>query len=77
MQKATGYNVENLKLLRCPKTKRSRYGFKKKYKIFEVSEFLIWPYTQNQKLENLRNKSLFSNSDNSYNSRFKNDKNVN
>ena len=46
--------MEKLKLLRCPKTKRPRYGLrKKKKKIPEVSEFLIWPYEQNCQLENL------------------------
>ena len=45
--------------------------------ISELSEFLILPYNQNRKLENLGNMSLTSNSDSSYNSRFKNDKNMN
>ena len=43
----------------------------------EVSEFSILPYSQNWKLGNLGNMSLTSNSDSSYNSRFKNHKNVN
>ena len=38
---------------------------------------MVLPYTQNRKLGNLRNMSLLSNSDSSYNSRFKNDKNMN
>ena len=46
-------------------------------KISEVSEFSILLYTQNWKLWNLRNMSLLSNSDSSYKSRFKNDKNMN
>ena len=45
--------------------------------ISEVSEFLISPYSQNWKLGNLGNMSLTSNSDSSYNSRFKNHKNMN
>ena len=45
-------------------------------KISEVSEFSFLPYTQNRKLGNLRNMSLLSNSDSSYNSRFKSDKNM-
>ena len=49
----------------------------KKKKISEVSEFSILPYTQNRKPANLGNMSLYSNSDSSYNSRFKNDKNMN
>ena len=65
------------KLIRCPKTKRSRYGLRRKMKISEVSEFSILPYTKNRKLGNLENISLLSNSDSSYNSRFKNDKNTN
>ena len=43
----------------------------KKKKISEVSEFSIWPCTQNRKLANLGNMSLYSNSDSSYNSRLK------
>ena len=43
----------------------------KKKKISEVSEFSIWPYTQNRKPANLGNMSLYSNSDSSYNSRLK------
>ena len=39
-----------------------------------VFEFSI---LQNRKLGNLRNMSVLSNSDSSYNSRFKNDKNMN
>ena len=50
---------------------------KNKMKISEVSEFSILPYIQNQKLGNLRNLSLLSNSDSSYNSTIKNDKNMN
>ena len=46
-------------------------------KISEVSEFSILLYTQNRKLGNLGNMSLPSNSDSSYKSRFKNDKNMN
>ena len=46
-------------------------------KISEVSEFLILPYTQNRKLGNLGNKSLLLNSDSSFKSRFKSDKNIN
>ena len=46
-------------------------------KISEVSEFLILSYTQNQKLGNLENMSLPSNSESSYKSRFKNGKNMN
>ena len=65
------------KLIRCPKTKRSRYGLRRKMKISEVSEFSVLPYTKNRKLGNLENISLLSNSDSSYNSRFKNDKNTN
>ena len=45
--------------------------------ISEVSEFSILPYSQNRKLGNLGNMSLTSNSDSSYNSRFKNHKNMN
>ena len=65
------------KLIRCPNTERSRYGLRRKMKISEVSEFSILPYTKNRKLGNLENISLLSNSDSSYNSRFKNDKNTN
>ena len=42
--------------------------------ISKVSEFLILPYTQNQKLRNLADMSLTLNSDSSYKSRFKNKK---
>ena len=45
--------------------------------ISEVSEVLILPCNQNRKLGNLGNMSLTSNSDSSYNSRFKNHKNMN
>ena len=45
-------------------------------KISEVSEFSILHYTQNRKLGNLRNMSLRSNSDFSYNSIVKNEKNM-
>ena len=38
--------MKKLKLLRCPKTKRSRYGLRKKKKNSEVSEFSILPYTK-------------------------------
>ena len=70
--------MKKLKLLWCSKTKRLRYGLKKEEKkISEVSEFSILPYTQNWKLGNLRYMSLLSNYDSSYNSRFKNDKNIN
>ena len=58
------------------KIKRSQYGLKRKINISEVSEFLILPYTQNRKLGNLGNMSLTSNSDTSYYSRFKNNKNM-
>ena len=64
------------KLLRCPKTKRSRYGLRRKMKISEVSEFSILSYAQNWKLGNLGNMSLLSSFDSSYNSRFRNDKNM-
>ena len=43
--------------------------------ISKVSEFLILPYTQNQKLRNLADMSVTLNSDSSYKSRFKNKKN--
>ena len=43
MQKATGYNVENLKLLRCPKTKRSRYGLKTNIKFLKFLSFQFGP----------------------------------
>ena len=70
--------MKKLKLLWCSKTKRLRYGLKKEEKkISEVSEFSILPYTQNWKLGNLRNMSLPSNYDSSYNSRLKNGKNIN
>ena len=46
-------------------------------KISEVFKVSILPYTQNRKLGNLGNMSLPSNSDSSYKSRFKNDKNMN
>ena len=69
--------MKKLKLLRCPKTKRPRYGLRKKMEISEVPEFSILPYTQNRKLGNLRNMSFHSKSESSYNSRFKNDKNMN
>ena len=46
--------------------------FKQKRKSSEV-----FPYTQNRKLGNLRNMSLLSNADNSYNLRFKNGENMN
>ena len=69
--------MKKIKLLRCPKAKRSQYGLRRKMNISEVSEFLILPYTQNRKLGNLGRMSLLSNSDSSYNSRFKNDKNMN
>ena len=70
--------MKKLKLLWCSKTKRLRYGLKRKEKkISEVSEFSILPYTQNSKLGNLRNMSLPSNYDSSYNSRLKNGKNIN
>ena len=49
----------------------------KTMKISEVSEFSILPYTQNRKLGNLGNMSLLSNSNSSFKSRFKNDKNMN
>ena len=40
--------MKKLELLWCSKTKRLRYGLKKKEnKISEVSEFSILPYTQN------------------------------
>ena len=42
--------------------------------ISKVSEFLILPNTQNQKLRNLGDMSLTLNSDSSYKSRFKNKK---
>ena len=45
--------------------------------ISEVSEFSILPYNQNRKLRNLGNMSLNSNSDSSYNLRFKSHKNMN
>ena len=45
--------------------------------ISKVSGFSILPYSQNRKLGNLGNMSLTSNSDSSYNSRFKNHKNMN
>ena len=64
--------MKKLKLLRCLKTRRSRYGLRRKMKTSEVSEFSILPYTQNRKLRNLGKMSLLSNSDISYNSRFKN-----
>ena len=67
--------MKKLKLLRCPKTKRSQYGLRKKFS--EVSEFSILPYTQIRNLWNLGNMSFPSNSDSSYKSRFKNDKNMN
>ena len=69
--------MKRLKLLRCPKTKRSRYGLRRKVKTSQISEFSILRYTQNRKLGNIENKSLLSNSDSSYNSRFKNNKNMN
>ena len=43
--------------------------------IFEVSEFSILSYTQNQKLGNLEKCSFNSNFDSSCNLRFRNDKN--
>ena len=46
----------------------------KKVKISEVSEFLILPYTKNQKLGNLGKCSFTSNFDSSCNLRRKNDK---
>ena len=46
-------------------------------KTSEVSEFSILSCTQNQKLGNLENISLPSNSESSYKSRFKNGKNMN
>ena len=54
--------MKKLKLLRCPKTKRSRYALRKKknFRGFRVSE-----------LENLGNMSVPLNSDSSYKSRFK------
>ena len=54
--------MKKLKLLRCPKTKRSRYALRKKknFRGFRVSE-----------LENLGNMSLPLNFDSSYKSRFK------
>ena len=67
--------MKTLKLLRYPKTQKSRYGLGKK--ISEVSEFSILPYTQIRNLGNLGNMSLPSNSDSSYKSRFKNDKSMN
>ena len=45
--------------------------------ISKVSEFLILPYTQNQKLRNLGDMSLTLNYDSSYKSRFKNKKKMN
>ena len=51
--------------------------FRTKTKISEISEFSILLYTQNQKHGNLRNMSPPSNSDSSYNWRFKNDENMN
>ena len=69
--------MKNIKLLRGPKNKTSRYGSRRKMEISEVSKFSVLPYTQNGKLGNLGNMSLLSNSDSSYNSRFKNKKNMN
>ena len=45
-----------------------------KVKISVISEFLILPYTQNRKLENLGKFSLTSNFDSCCNLRCKNDK---
>ena len=45
--------------------------------ISENSEFSMLTYTHNRKPENLANMLLPSNSDSSYNSRFKKDKNMN
>ena len=59
-----------LKLLRCPKTKRSRYGLRKKKEPspgFRVFDFALCPKSKTWK-------SNSSNSDNTYKSRFKNDK---
>ena len=47
------------------------YFQKKKNTIFEVSEFSILPYTQNQKLGNLGKCSFTSNFDSCYNLRFR------
>ena len=75
--------MKKLKLLSCPKTKRSQKkneeekNLRRKMKTSEDSEFSILPYTRNRKLGNLGNMSLLSNSDSSYKSRFKNDKNMN
>ena len=46
-----------------------------KKKIFEVSEFSIFPYTQNRNLGNLGKVSVTSNFDSCCNLRFRNDKN--
>ena len=47
-----------------------------KLKIFEVSKFWIFPYTQNWKLGNHKKFSFTSYCDSSSNLRFKNDKKV-
>ena len=68
--------MKKLKLLRCPKAKRSRYRLRKK--ISEVSEFRLCPITKIENSEISDKMSLPSNSDSSSNkSRFKNDKNMN
>ena len=59
------------------KTEKLKNGLRRKMNISEVSEFSILPYSQNRKLGNLRNMFLTSNSDSSYNSWFKNHKNMN
>ena len=45
--------MKKLKLLRCPKTKKPRYGLRKKNS--EIPELSVLPYTQNRKLANLGN----------------------
>ena len=44
--------MKKLKLLRCPKTKRSRYGLRKKnqnFRGFRVFDFALYPKSETQK----------------------------
>ena len=53
MQKPTGYDDEKIKITkRYPKTKRPRYGFRKKkenFRVFRVFNFALYPKSKTQK----------------------------
>ena len=48
-------DLKTTKIWTEQKTERFQYGLKGKVKISKISEFSILPYTQDQKLGNLRN----------------------